>query len=110
MPTSSRGTPDVVNQDMILGEMRGQLREVVHSMNNLTTKFDSLTREVIGLAVLGPKVTELETRIGYLEASRQRQDGAIGIVGTIIKGPLLGWIVGLASMVVLLAKGWVQIP
>ncbi len=50
--TSSRGTPAEVNQDMILGEMRGQLREVVHSLNGLTQKFDALTREVIGLAVI----------------------------------------------------------
>jgi hypothetical protein len=29
--------------------LRGQVRELVHSVNNLSTKFDGLTREVIAL-------------------------------------------------------------
>lgn len=95
---------------MILGEMRGQLREVVHSMNNLTQKFDGLTREVIGLAVLGPQVVDLQTRMIKLESARDRQDGAFGMVSDILKGPLLGWVVGLGSIALAIAKGWVQIP
>ena len=108
--TQSRGTSDVVNQDMILGEMRGQLREVVHSMNNLTQKFDSLTREVIGLAILGPKVADLEMRMMKLETVHDRQNGAMGVIEMIMKSPLVGWFVGLASVGFAIAKGWIQIP
>lgn len=104
------GAPMKANQDMILGEMRGQLREVVHSMNNLTQKFDSLTREVVGLAVLGPTVATLERRMTALEVERNRRDGAVGIAEMLVKSPLVGWFVGLASVGFALVKGWVKIP
>lgn len=47
------------SHSMILGEMRGQLREVVHSLANLSGKFDGLSREVIGLGSLAQSVVEL---------------------------------------------------
>jgi hypothetical protein len=52
---------------MILGEMRGQLREVVHSMNNLSMKFDGLTREVVALSALATAVGRLEAVIEAVE-------------------------------------------
>jgi hypothetical protein len=50
---------DNSTHSMILGEMRGQLREVVHSLANLSGKFDGLSREVIGLGSLAQSVVEL---------------------------------------------------
>ena len=103
------GAPLSANQDMILGEMRGQLREVVHSMNSLTQKFDTLSREVIGLAGLGAEMTDMKARMADLEADRNRRDGAVGVVETIIKSPLIGWFVGLAITALAIVKGWVHI-
>jgi len=108
--TPPRGTPTDVNQDMILGEIRGQLREVVHSVNNLTQKFDGLTREVVGLAVLGNDVAALKVSVAALEAKDNRRDGAVGIIETILKSPMLGWIVGAAITGFAILKGWVQLP
>lgn len=105
---SPRGTPPAANQDMILGEMRGQLREVVHSMNNLTQKFDGLTREVIGLAGLGSIVAALQASVAELEKDRDRRDGATGIIGTLLKSPLIGWTVGLAFAGLAVLKGWIR--
>lgn len=61
MSPPSRGeTPNEdTSHSMILGEMRGQLREVVHSLANLSGKFDGLSREVIGLGSLAQSVVEL---------------------------------------------------
>ena len=109
MPETN-GTPMKANQDMILGEMRGQLREVVHSMNNLTQKFDALTREVIGLAGLGAEMTDLKARMIALEVDRNRRDGAVGVVETMLKSPLVGWFVGLAVTGFAIIKGWIHIP
>lgn len=88
---------------MILGELRGQTRELVHSVNNLSTKFDALSREVIGLGALASDVGELKAlvsgqakRIEELEAERNRHDGARGFVNIILKSPALGWLVGAA--------------
>lgn len=108
--TSPSGAPPSVNQDMILGEMRGQLREVVHSMNNLTQKFDGLTREVIGLAVIGNEVAALKLSVAALEKERDQRDGATGVVSTALKSPLLGWLVGLAITGYAVLKGWVRVP
>ena len=109
MPETN-GAPMKANQDMILGEMRGQLREVVHSMNSLTQKFDLLSREVIGLAGLGAEMTDVKVRMIALEVDRNRRDGAVGVVETMLKSPLVGWFVGLAVTGFAIIKGWIHIP
>ncbi|SRR5258708_6627220 len=117
---SSSDTSPGVNQDMILGEMRGQLREVVHSMNNLTQKFDFLSREVTGLAVLGAEMAALKSSVAALRAGltelemeRNRRDGATGAVGHILKSPVLAALVGVVTAAVTggaIQKGWIHLP
>lgn len=97
------------NQDMILGEMRGQLREVVHSMNNLTQKFDGLSREVIGLGTLGAEMADVKARVIALETDRNRRDGATGVIGAIMRSPALGWLVGAAITAWAILTGKVHI-
>lgn len=83
---------------MILGEMRGQLREVVHSLANLSGKFDGLSREVIGLGSLAQSVVELraahtadlkmvreqvenlQSEIADLKSERDKRTGAANLV------------------------------
>lgn len=65
---------------MILGEMRGQLRELVHSQNNLSAKFDGLSREVIGLAPLATDIADLKLRLKVLEDRGQQQRGAASLI------------------------------
>jgi hypothetical protein len=117
MPDSGGAQP---NNDMILGEMRGQLREVVHSMANLSQKFDGLAREVIGLGPLAAdlaqlgstvlansraiadmqrssqEIAALKNEVETLKAERNRREGASGIVSIILRSPALGWLVGAA--------------
>jgi hypothetical protein len=116
--TSSSAAP---NNDMILGEMRGQLREMVHGMNNLSAKFDGLAREVIGLAPLATDVAELrgavvahekaiaaasvaaaeiaalKLEVEALKTEKNRREGASGVVAAILRSPAVGWIVGGAA-------------
>ena len=70
---------------LILGEMRGQLREVVHGLNNLSGKFDGLSREVIGLGPLAGDIVDLKARVLKLEDERSRRAGAVGLVEWIIR-------------------------
>jgi hypothetical protein len=81
---------------MVLGEVRGQMREVVHSMNNLSMKFDGLSREVVGLGILAGAVAKLELKVAALEVEKNRRDGASGFAGLLLKSPALGWLVGAA--------------
>ena len=101
---------------MILGELRGQTRELVHSVNNLSTKFDALTREVIGLSSLAADIGELKAtvagqakRIEELEAEKNRTDGAKGIIATLLNSKALGWLVGAAVSAWFVLTGRVHI-
>lgn len=85
-----------VNQDMILGEMRGQMRELVHTVNNLSTKFDAMTREVVALGPLAVQIAEIRAEVDLLKAARAQQAGAAGVVAAILKSPAIGWLVGAA--------------
>lgn len=82
------------NQAMILGEMRGQLREVVHSVNNLSMKVDGLSREVIGLGPLAADILDLKIRMKVVEENDSRQAGATGVLAAILKSPAVGWLIG----------------
>lgn len=80
-PPRGGGSPLEDNSHaMILGEMRGQLRELVHSQNNLSAKFDGLSREVIGLAPLATDIADLKLRIKVLEDRGQQQRGAASLI------------------------------
>lgn len=79
-----------------LGEVKGQLREVIHTMNNTAMKVDALAEKVILAADTPSKVTALEVRITALETERNRRDGATGVIAAIMKSQALGWLVGAA--------------
>lgn len=88
---------------LMLGELRGQMREVIHGQNNMLQKFDSLTREVVGLGPLASDVLEIKTsltalslRVAALETEKSRTDGAKGLGVMLLKSPALGWLVGAA--------------
>lgn len=71
---------DDASQAMILGEMRGQLRELVHSQNNLSAKFDGLSREVITLTALATDIADMKLRLKVLEERGQQQRGAASLI------------------------------
>lgn len=97
---------------MILGEMRGQLREVVHGLNNMSQKFDGLTREVVQLSALATIVGKLEAvvealdiRIKTLETHQSKQTGSTDTLKTILASPLLPWLFFAAVMIYAALKG-----
>lgn len=88
--------PTSTDHAMILGELRGQMRELVHSLNNLSGKFDGLSAKVIQHGTVVDKVAQLEIAVAGLKADRDRREGAAGILATIMRSPALGWLVGTA--------------
>jgi hypothetical protein len=73
---------------LILGEIRGQLRELIHNSNNNAAKLDALA-----------------IRVAALEGEKNRREGATGIIATVLKSPLIGWIVGAGFTVWALVTG-----
>jgi hypothetical protein len=78
---------DVTQLAMMVGEMRGQMREVVHTLNNVSSKIDGLSREVIAMGPLAKDVARLEgelklalVEINLLKQTKSEQRGAANLV------------------------------
>jgi septal ring factor EnvC (AmiA/AmiB activator) len=83
---------DVTSLAVMVGEMRGQLRELVHTTNNVSTKIDGLTREVIAMGPLAAELAELkaeikvaQSEIAALKSERDQRKGAVGLIDWSVK-------------------------
>lgn len=101
-PPTSQDETSVAAQAMILGEMRGQLRELVHSQNNLATKFDVLSKEVFTLAALAGDMADLKLRLKVLEEKGQQQTGAANLINWVLRN----WpgILGFGALIILILR------
>lgn len=84
--------PDDQSLPLMIGEMRGQLRELNHNVNNLAQKFEDLMRTVDRTAHLPAAVEEnkadivaLAIRVTALEAIEHQRKGAIGLGTAMMK-------------------------
>lgn len=80
----------------LLGKLEGQVRELVHSVNNTAQIVTGLTDKVNSTIGLPEKVADHERRITILEAQENKRVGAIG---------LGAWIVKAAPVLMALAAG-----
>lgn len=69
---------------LAVGRMEGQLREVVHTVNNLAQKFEDVARAVDKTSHIPAAVAEnkaatvaLEVRVTALEAAENQRKGAV---------------------------------
>ena len=76
--------PDDQSMTLAVGRMEGQLREVIHTVNNLAQKFEDVARAVdksshIPDAVIENKaaIAALGTRVSALEATENQRKGAV---------------------------------
>jgi hypothetical protein len=79
------------NQLLLLGEIRGQLRELIHTGNNTAAKIDALA-----------------LRVSALETDKNRREGAVSMWTMILKSPALAWLVGAAVTAWAILSGRVQ--
>lgn len=93
-PSPTSDDASLAAQAMILGEMRGQLREIVHGQNNLAMKVDGLSREVITLTALAADMADMKLRLKVLEEKGQQQTGAANLLSWVLKNwpGILGFI------------------
>jgi len=83
------------NNLLILGEVRGQLREIIHTMNNQAMKNDAVAAQLAKLEGVPARLDAIDARLVALEADRHRRDGAMGFGGWLVKSPLVGWLAGI---------------
>jgi hypothetical protein len=81
MPKSTDSPTETIDTGiaLLLGEIRGQMRELIHSTNNAGMKIDALA-----------------ARVSALEAEHNRRQGANNVVQALLKSPAVGWLVGIA--------------
>jgi hypothetical protein len=83
MPQRKPEPPAIENIDtgiaLLLGEIRGQMRELIHSTNTTGMKIDALA-----------------ARVSALEAEHNRRQGANNVLHALLRSPVLGWLVGVA--------------
>lgn len=79
MPPRHDATALEESVPFMLGQIQGQLRELIHSSNNN-----------------GQKLEALGVRVAALEAANDRREGASGVIQSIMKSPAIGWLVGAA--------------
>lgn len=87
-----------------VGEISGQLRELIHKQNNFEMKLDGLVER----SHSGPSAADFAaalSRISALEAKESERRGAVGIAAAILKSPAVGWLVGAALAVYATIKG-----
>ena len=83
MPQRKSEPPALENLDtgivLLLGEIRGQMRELIHSTNTTGIKIDALA-----------------ARVSALEAEHNRRQGVSSVVRVLLRSPVLGWLVGVS--------------
>ena len=83
---------------LMLGEMRGQLRELVHGQNNTASKVDALGHELAKISNLPAEIAELRIRVADLEKDRNKRDGAMGFGSWLLSTRFVGWLVGIGAL------------
>ena len=84
MPARAPSDPDTA---MMLGEMRGQLRELIHQGNNQAMKNDAVAKALAKLESIPDQLTKIEQRLTALETDKNRRDGAYGFGGAVLRSP-----------------------
>lgn len=73
-----------------VGEISGQLREVVHSVNNVAHKVDGMSEKLL-TAPTQADIQSLAARVAALEAEKNRSDGAKGVLAAVMRSPVAAW-------------------
>lgn len=85
---------DIGALTLAVGEMRGQMREMIHAQNNIAQKVDFLTERAL-LAPTTAQIDALTKRVDALEAEKDRQDGAKGLLATMLGSKAFGVLVSI---------------
>lgn len=73
-----------------VGEISGQLREVVHSVNNMAQKVDGMSERML-TSPTQSDFQALAARVAALEADKNRSDGAKGVLAAVMRSPMAAW-------------------
>ena len=91
---------------LMLGEIRGQVRQIVEQFAALSAKLEALTTAVNQAAHLPEEMQALKLRVAALEAAEQQRRGAMSLGSILIKAlPWVGPAIVTAATVAIAMKG-----
>lgn len=105
-------SPRDVDFALILGEMRGQLKELVHSMVNKQQHDEAVGRAIAELSRvpddikdIKKELTALKDRMSDLEETKNKFEGGRGVILTVFQSPSVAWCVLGIGFIVAYFKG-----
>src|SRR3546814_17736831 len=63
------------SMSMTLGELKGQMRESVHQLNNMSSKTDAISHEISKNSGIPEEVEKLKLRVAALEEKESKREG-----------------------------------
>ena len=85
-------TPSDPGTAFQLGKIEGQLRELIHNMNNEAMKNTARDEKLAKLSNVPDDITAIKVEIATLKTDKDRRDGAMGLGAALIRSPLLAWL------------------
>lgn len=86
-----------------VGEISGQLREMIHRQSNMEQKLDGWVERGFKSATTDD-IEKLTRRIEALEAEKNRNDGAKGVLSAFMKSPVAAWFAALIGAAYIAVK------
>jgi hypothetical protein len=98
-----------------IGELIGAVRQNNHNLNNLSMKVDALAHVATiqesmleQSRLLVEELREIKHKVENLETKENRREGATGVVGFLIRTPMLGWMAAFAAWIWAYVNGWIS--
>lgn len=91
-----------------IGEIRGQLREIIHTQNDNAQRYEAQGRVLMTLASVPEDVRDIKLRVTALETAEHRREGERGVLHAIVRSPVIAWFAAGLAMVVTYVKGWLH--
>lgn len=83
---------EIQSMGLMLGELKGQMRELIHNVNNLSAKLDAIALQAARNSHLPEEIDKLKSRVTILEGKENQRTGAINMGGWLMRTPLIGWV------------------
>lgn len=96
---------DDTNTSMLLGELRGQLRELIHSVNNRAMENAYIAKTLAKLEDVPEQLEKLNDRMAALEADKNRREGAVSLGGWIMRSNAIVYLIMAGGAVYAYMKG-----
>ncbi len=106
MADSEAKPMDSIQFAIAFGEMRGQVKELVHAMNAKADRDAKFADAITKLEQLPSDISDIKTRISGVEArlvtmetANTTREAERSLLYMLLKSPALGWIVGALTLI-----------